>query len=240
MFTPQLVRNRQSRRLYTALDTIAPQWPYHQRNQGANDNVRGSDGGSVGNRSSATAVADTTGEDDTSSGGGGGGGGGGGDDDGDVSGGGCGSSGGDSGRGKSEVSGSDDQCCSGGSDDANLGRLPNPNSIVVSQDRWCYYPPSLDQPQRQTNNPGAHLDICPWQYLPRADRRCASYTLTVTFDLLFSGLCVLVCGIALAHVLVHVRVRVRVLEIVRALVRAPESLVNWTRKCDFILFLFLF
>eukprot|EP00501_MAST-03F_sp_TOSAG23-6_P000957 GSMAST32.ASY1.ANO1.993.1 assembled CDS len=39
------------------------------------------------------------------------------------------------------------------------------NSVVFSQDRWCLYPPSLGNPQRQTNNPGAHLDICPWQYL---------------------------------------------------------------------------
>lgn len=44
------------------------------------------------------------------------------------------------------------------------------NSIVVSADRWCYYPPSLNQPQRQTNNPGAHLDICPWEYLPRNEK----------------------------------------------------------------------
>jgi hypothetical protein len=48
---------------------------------------------------------------------------------------------------------------------------PGPNSIVVSQDRWCMYPPSLGDPNRQTNNPGAHLDICPWSYYPGVSRR---------------------------------------------------------------------
>jgi hypothetical protein len=46
----------------------------------------------------------------------------------------------------------------------------------VSLDLLCYDPPAACpggevDPARQTNNPGAHLDICPWSYLPRPGRR---------------------------------------------------------------------
>ena len=54
--------------------------------------------------------------------------------------------------------------------------IPTPNSVVVSQDRWCLYPPSLGRADRKTLNPGAHLDICPWAYLPRPDRRVGADT----------------------------------------------------------------
>ncbi len=109
LFTPQVVRNRQSARLYAALTVVTPPW-------------RGPA------RTDAAADADDN-----------------------------------------------DQNHAGGDtivDIPNPGRdPPGPNSIVVSHDRWCMYPPSLGHPDRQTNNPGAHLDICPWQYHPRADRR---------------------------------------------------------------------
>lgn len=94
VFSPQCVANRQSPRLYAALDAITPQW-----------------GGSA---------------------------------------------------------------CPGSNFDSSWKEsVPSPgtrqdaNSIVVSQDRWCLYPPSQGQASMQTNNPGAHLDICPWEYLPR-------------------------------------------------------------------------
>lgn len=43
---------------------------------------------------------------------------------------------------------------------------PGPNSIVVSHDRWCVYPPAFERPDRETENPPVHLDLCPWTYLP--------------------------------------------------------------------------
>ena len=79
IFTAQIVRNRQSPRIYAALDCITPPWP------------PGSD------------YSDT--------------------------------------------------------DNGSPPAEPGPNSIRVSQDRWCLYPPSLGNPTRQTTNPGAHLDI---------------------------------------------------------------------------------
>jgi acyl-CoA synthetase (AMP-forming)/AMP-acid ligase II/Leucine-rich repeat (LRR) protein len=91
VFTPQIVKNRQSPRVYAALDAITPPWP-----PGSNDR---------------------------------------------------------------------------GNDDGAPPAQPGPSSVRLSQDRWCLYPPALGRPNRQTTNPGAHLDICPWQYLPRADRR---------------------------------------------------------------------
>ena len=42
---------------------------------------------------------------------------------------------------------------------------PGPGSIVVSNDRWCVYPPALGKPNRKTDNPPVHLDICPWTYV---------------------------------------------------------------------------
>eukprot|EP01046_Picozoa_sp_COSAG06_P015786 COSAG06_NODE_1023_length_11042_cov_2.398337_1_plen_2013_part_00 len=94
VFTPQIVRNRQSPRLYAALDVVTPAWP-----------------------DSEPRAASVPSEQE-----------------------------------------------------------PGPNSIRVSHDRWCLYPPALgadgeSRPNRQTNNPGAHLDICPWEYLRRDDRR---------------------------------------------------------------------
>ena len=98
VFTPQIVRNRQSPRLYAALDVVTPTWP------------PGCDPAAP----ESLPVTEQT--------------------------------------------------------------EPGPNSIRVSHDRWCLYPPALgadgeSRPNRQTNNPGAHLDICPWEYYPRDDRR---------------------------------------------------------------------
>ena len=104
IFTPQIVRNRQSPRLYAALDAVTPQLPH---------------------TAAATGGAADNDNDDVSN----------------------------------------------FNADGSLPTEPGPHSIVVSQDRWCLYPPSLGQPDRQTGNPGAHLDICPWAYLPRAGRR---------------------------------------------------------------------
>eukprot|EP01048_Picozoa_sp_COSAG05_P018115 COSAG05_NODE_2590_length_2865_cov_2.359364_1_plen_532_part_00 len=120
VFTSQVVQNRQSPRLYAAIDTVTPRLP---RTVGA-----GADGGDGAGAGGGAAAADDDDDDD--------------DDEG----------------------GDEDGC---GSPPAQ----PGPNSIVVSQDRWCLYPPSLGQSDRQTNNPGAHLDLCPWAYLPRAGRR---------------------------------------------------------------------
>ena len=64
--------------------------------------------------------------------------------------------------------------------------------IVVSHDRWCLYPPSkiegmkdVVSAHRQTKNPGAHLDLCPWEYLPQQDRR---YSKETDIDLLTYGM----------------------------------------------------
>ena len=53
------------------------------------------------------------------------------------------------------------------SDDVSNDALPppGPGSIVVSNDRWCVYPPALGKPNRKTDNPPVHLDICPWTYV---------------------------------------------------------------------------
>ena len=40
---------------------------------------------------------------------------------------------------------------------------------MVSNDRWCLYPPACDDPASQTTNPPVHLDVCPWAYFPDAN-----------------------------------------------------------------------
>mmetsp|Transcript_17469 Transcript_17469/g.29282 ORF Transcript_17469/g.29282 Transcript_17469/m.29282 type:complete len:332 (-) Transcript_17469:177-1172(-) len=79
IFTKQLIANRQSRRLYAALDCITPLWPGHGPSNPESD-------------------------------------------------------------------------------------IPGPNSVLVSHDRWCIYPPTFGNLSRQTENPPVHLDICPWTY----------------------------------------------------------------------------
>jgi len=128
VFTPQIVRNRQSPRLVAALDAVTTPWV-----------------GSAPGADPIEAVLrahrdgrDGSGVDDSGVDGSGGGGGGGG-------------------------------CEAGGE---RLGRDGlDPNTLVVSQDRWCFYPATGGDPERRTKNPGAHLDLCPWSYLPRPDRR---------------------------------------------------------------------
>jgi thiol-disulfide isomerase/thioredoxin len=94
IFSPQIVRNRQNRKVYEAIDSVTPRWVGHE---------------------DAPAVPPTT--------------------------------------------------------TAGVASTATANSLVMSADRWCLYPPSLGHPSRQTNNPGAHIDVCPWSYLPRPDRR---------------------------------------------------------------------
>jgi len=44
----------------------------------------------------------------------------------------------------------------------------SPNSLTLSHDRFCVYPPSKCDPTSSTTNPPVHLDICPWSYYPDA------------------------------------------------------------------------
>lgn len=49
-------------------------------------------------------------------------------------------------------------------DGARAGPHPSPNSVVVSNDRWCVYPPALGDPHRATPA-SLHLDVNPWSYV---------------------------------------------------------------------------
>ena len=146
LFTPQLIRNRQAPKLYAAFDAIAPKWPGHEHEgplfiHHPPDLDTTCAIGGATTFTPPTIPIPTPTPTPTPT-------------DPNLS----------------------DPGTKPGPDKAasvlpSTAPPPGPNSIVVSQDRWCHYPPSLGAPERQTNNPGAHLDICPWQYLPRTDRR---------------------------------------------------------------------
>ena len=171
VFTPQIVRNRQSLALYAALDAIVPSWPP----------TAGGGAGTGGKTEEKTLKADSgqgsirTGV--MKSGGRGGGG----------------AEGGCREGGEREDGGASDALARAisarlrhlratrrtgnghgntgnghaPSDDVSNDALPppGPGSIVVSNDRWCVYPPALGKPNRKTDNPPVHLDICPWTYV---------------------------------------------------------------------------
>ncbi|CAK0902369.1 unnamed protein product [Prorocentrum cordatum] len=50
---------------------------------------------------------------------------------------------------------------------------PSPNSVVVSNDRWCLYPPALGDPRRATPA-SLHLDVNPWSYVSQDRPRISS------------------------------------------------------------------
>ena len=57
----------------------------------------------------------------------------------------------------------------------------------MSNDRFCVYPPSINDPSSSTTTPPVHLDICPWGYnpdanLPRRDVETDPDLLTYTGD----------------------------------------------------------
>jgi hypothetical protein len=118
VFTPQIVKNRQSPNVYAALDCITPKWsPPREDGEHA--------GGDVD-----AAVAVTTG------------------------------------IARSSPKHPDASSSLASSYSAAVGARVegsvNSNSLVLSADRWCLYPPSQGNPDRQTPNPVQNTPL-PWQ-----------------------------------------------------------------------------